>query len=156
MINTAVFNKLRIGAITLAARLALSTTTIAQAHGGGHGGGAYGAGGANENYYQWNGAVSLYETVRPPRGLASQVATTQASVNFNLSDFNLFAYPKNAQTTEQLATDRSECQPWATDQTGINPPQGDSEATVAASPAERQDFLRAQSACLEGRGYSVK
>ena len=173
MINAAVFNKLRIGAIALAAGLALSTTTIAQAHGGGHGGGAYAAGGghggnfsaghggrsgsggwrvgygdarfgyggfgyyggfgflgyglffdalplyystlwwggspyyyANDNYYQWNGAVSLYETVRPPRDLASQVATTQASENFNLSDFNLFAYPKYAQTTEQLATDR--------------------------------------------------
>jgi|SRR5882724_3258384 len=223
MINAAVFNKLRIGVLALAVGLALGTTTIAQAHGGGHGGGAYGAGGghggnfsaghggrggygawrggygdarfgyggfgyyggfgilgyglffdalplyystlwwggspyyyANDNYYQWNGAVSLYETVRPPRDLANQVATTKASENFNLSDFNLFAYPKNAQTTEQLATDRSECRHWATDQTGVNPPQGDSEATVAASPAERQDFLRAQSACLEGRDYSVK
>ena len=47
MINAAVFNKLRIGAIALAAGLALSTTTIAQAHGGGHGGGAYGAGGGH-------------------------------------------------------------------------------------------------------------
>ena len=111
---------------------------------------------ANDNYYQWNGAVSLYETVRPPRDLASQVATTQASENFRSSDFNLFAYPKNAQATEQQATDRIECQHWATDQTGINPPQGDATATVAASPAKRQDFLRAQSACLEGRGYSVK
>jgi hypothetical protein len=224
MINAAVINKLRICAIALAAGLALSTTTIAQAHGGGgHGGGAYGGRGghggsfggghggrgsyagrrggygyarfdyggfgyyggfgvlgyglffdalplsystlwwagspyyyANDNYYQWNGAVSLYETVRPPRDLASQVATTQAPENLNLFDFNLFAYPKNAQATEQQATDRIECQHWATDQTGINPPQGDSTATVAASPAKRQDLLRAQSACLEGRGYSVQ
>jgi hypothetical protein len=111
---------------------------------------------ANDNYYQWNGAVSLYETVRPPRDLASQVATTQAPENFNLFDFHLFAYPKNAQPTEQQATDRIECQHWAADETSINPPKGDSAATVAASPAKRQDFLRAQSACLEGRGYSVR
>jgi hypothetical protein len=86
MISAAVINKLRFGAIALVAGLALSTTTIAQAR-------------------LWNGAVSLYETVRPPRDLASQVATTQASENFNLSDFNLFAYPKNAQATEHLATE---------------------------------------------------
>jgi len=222
MTSAAVINKLRIGAIALAAGLALSATTIAQAHGGGgHAGGGYGGGGghgggfsgggrvrsgyggyggrrggygyarfgyggfgyyggfgllgyglffdalplyystlwwggspyyyADDNYYQWNGAVSLYETVRPPRGLASQVATTQAT-----EDFSLFAYPKSGQATEQQATDRMECQHWATDQTGVNPPQGDSAATAAASPTKRQDFLRAQSACLEGRGYSVR
>ena len=224
MINAAVINKLRIGAIALTAGLGLSMTTIAQAHSGsGHGAGAYGGGGghggsvggghgrraaygwrrggygdarfgyggfgyyggfgilgyglffdalplyystlwwggtpyyyANDNYYQWNGAVSLYETVRPPRDLASQVGTTQGPENLNLFDFNLFAYPKNAQATEQQATDRIECQHWATDQAGINPPQGNSAATIAASSARRQDFLRAQSACLEGRGYSVK
>ena len=48
MINAAVINKLRIGAIALTAGLVLSMTTIAQAHGGGgHGGGAYGGGGGH-------------------------------------------------------------------------------------------------------------
>jgi hypothetical protein len=222
MINAAVIYKLRIGAIALAAGLALCTATIAQAHGGGgHGGGSYGGGAghgggfggghggrgdyggrrvghgygrfgyggyggfgyyggfgllgyglffdalplyystlwwggnpyyyANDNFYQWNGAVSQYETVRPPRDLANQVATTQAPENFDL-----FAYPKNGQTTEQQATDRIDCQHWAKGQTGIDPPQGGSTTTVAASPTKRQDYLRAQLACLDGRGYSVQ
>jgi hypothetical protein len=48
MINTAGIKKLRAGAIALAAGLALSAATIAQAHGGGgHGGGAYGGGGGH-------------------------------------------------------------------------------------------------------------
>ena len=106
---------------------------------------------ASDNYYQWNGAVSLYETVRPPVGLTSQVATSQATENIDL-----FAYPKNGQANEQQATDRIECQRWAADQTGINSPKGNGAATAAASSAKRRDYLRAQSACLEGRGYSVQ
>ena len=106
---------------------------------------------ANDNYYQWNGAASLYETVRPPVGLTRQVATTQATENGDL-----FAYPKNGQANEQQATDRIECQRWAADQTGINSSKGNGAATTAASPTKRRDYLRAQSACLEGRGYSVE
>jgi hypothetical protein len=103
---------------------------------------------ANDNYYQWNGAANEYETVRPPRELANQVAATPETSS-------LFAYPKNGQTNEQQAADRSECQHWATSQTGVDAPQG-SSTIAAGSPAKRQDYLRAQSACLEGRGYSVQ
>jgi hypothetical protein len=217
MINAAVINKLRIGAIALAAGLALSTATIAQAHGGGgHAGGAYGGGGGhgggyggghggrggrggygawrgghgygrfsyyggfgllgyglffdalplyystywwdgspyyygNDNFYQWNGSVGQYETVRPPQNLASQVATTQS-----LENVVLFAYPKNGQTSAQQATDRIECQRWATDQSGIEPSPAGGTVPAAGSSARRRDYLRAESACLEGRGYSVQ
>jgi hypothetical protein len=218
MINTARISKLRAGAIALAAGLALSTATIAQAHGGaGHGGGAYGAGGghaggygggghggrggygarrggygygrfgyggfgyyggfgleyglffdalplyystywwggspyyyANDNFYQWNGSVGQYETVRPPQNLASQVATTP------LENVVLFAYPRNGQTSAQQATDRIECQRWATEQSGIESSPAGSSVPAAASSVRRQDYLRAESACLEGRGYSVR
>ena len=213
MINAAVINKLRIGAIALAAGLALSTATIAQAHGGGgHAGGAYGGGGghgggygghggrggygawrggygygrfgyyggfgllgyglffdalplyystywwggnpyyySNDNFYQWNGSAGQYETVRPPQILANQVATTQS-----LENVVLFAYPKNGQTGTQQATDRTECQRWATDQSGIEPSPADGTVPAAGSSARRRDYLRAESACLEGRGYSVQ
>jgi hypothetical protein len=224
MINAAVINKCRLGAIALAAVFALSAAPMAHSYGGGggshgggfsgghgggfgggHGGGfgagrgdrgglggrggfgygRFGYGGlgfygfgllgyglffdtlpfyystywwdgspyyfANENFYQWNGSVGQYETVRPPKNLASQVATTQA-----LENVSLFAYPKNGQTSAQQATDRIECQRWATGQTGIDSSPADSTVPVAASPARRQDYLRAESACLEGRGYSVQ
>ena len=219
MINPAKINKLRAGAIALAAGLALSTATIAQAHGSaGHGGGAYGGGGghaggygggrggrggygarrggygygrfgyggfgyyggfglldyglffdalplyystywwggisyyyANDNFYQWNGSAGQYETVRPPQNLLSQVAESQA-----LENVSLFAYPRNGQTSAQQATDRIECQRWATGQTGIDSSPAGSTVPVAASPARRQNYLRAESACLEGRGYSVQ
>jgi len=218
MTNSAKINKLRAGAIALAAGLALSTATIAQAHGSaGHGGGAYGGGGghaggygggrggrggygarrggygygrfgyggfgyyggfglldyglffdalplyystywwggspyyyANDNFYQWNGAVGQYETVRPPQNLASQVATTP------LENVVLFAYPRNGQTSAQQATDRIECQRWAADQSGVESSPAASSVPAKGSSARRQDYLRAESACLEGRGYSVR
>jgi hypothetical protein len=105
---------------------------------------------ANDNFYQWNGSAGQYETVRPPQNLASRVATTQAPENVVL-----FAYPRNGQTSAQQATDRIECQRWATDQSGIeSSPSG--TVSAGASSARRQDYLRAESACLEGRGYSVR
>ena len=106
---------------------------------------------ANDNFYQWNGSVGQYETVRPPQNLVSQVAATQA-----FESVSLFAYPKNGQTGAQQATDRIECQRWATGQTGIDAPPAGSTVPVAASPPRRQDYRRAETACLEGRGYSVQ
>jgi hypothetical protein len=106
---------------------------------------------AGDNFYQWNASVGQYETVRPPQNLASQVATTQA-----LQNISLFAYPKNGQTSEQQATDRIECQHWATTQTGVDSSLAGSTAPATASPVRRPDYLRAESACLEGRGYSVQ
>jgi hypothetical protein len=105
---------------------------------------------ANDNFYQWDGSVGQYHTVRAPQGLASQVAA-QGSENLNL-----FAYPKNGQTTEQQATDRVECQQWATGQTGIDSAPPGSTAAITLPAAKRQDYLRAQAACLQGRGYSVQ
>jgi hypothetical protein len=105
---------------------------------------------ANDNFYQWNKSVGQYETVRPPQNLTSQVATTQA-----LENVSLFAYPKNGQTNAQQATDRIECQRWATGQTGIDSSPAGSTVPLAASSARRH-YLRAESACLEGRGYSVQ
>ena len=104
---------------------------------------------ANDNFYQWNGSVGQYETVRAPQSLANQVTAQGA-------DLNLFAYPTNGQTPEQQATDRVECQQWATGQAGIDSPPVGSAATISVPAAKRQDYLRAQAACLQGRGYSVK
>jgi hypothetical protein len=104
---------------------------------------------ANDNFYQWNGSVGQYETVRAPQSLANQVTAQGA-------DINLFAYPTNGQTAEQQATDRVECQQWATGQAGIASPPVGSAATISVPAAKRQDYLRAQAACLQGRGYSVK
>jgi hypothetical protein len=117
------------------------------------------------DYYLWNGGAGQYETVRPPPGLVNQAAAQQPSAT------SLFVYPKSGQSADQQARDRFECHRWAKDQSGFDPTQPGSAtgtdsttpgaapsapAAMAYSPAKRQDYLRAETACLEGRGYSVR
>jgi Family of unknown function (DUF6515) len=53
----------------------------------------------------------------------------------------LYVYPRQGQSIEQQKKDRSECDAWAAGQ---------------ASPANSADYQRALSACMDGRGYTVK
>jgi hypothetical protein len=106
---------------------------------------------SNESLYNWNPSMGQYETALLPQSFASELATTQAPENVSL-----FVYPRNWQTPSQEATDRLECQNWATGQTGLEFPPADDTATVGISSPKRQDYARAQSACLGGRGYSVQ
>lgn len=68
----------------------------------------------------------------------------------------LFIYPRQGQSREQQATDRSECHRWAVDQTGYDPNVAANGATPAPPDDKYADYFRAVSACLEGRGYTVK
>jgi hypothetical protein len=54
----------------------------------------------------------------------------------------IFMYPKNGQSAEQQATDKAECQQWASEQAGQVAQNG-------------SDYQRAMVACVEGRGYSA-
>jgi len=101
---------------------------------------------ADNTYYRWNGTVNQYETVSPPSALQSQAAAQSRDVT------DLIAYPKNGQSEEQQGKDKFECHRWAVGQTGFDP----TRAAGAAAPGRRSDYFRAQAACLEGRGYSVK
>jgi hypothetical protein len=103
---------------------------------------------ADDNYYQWDGNVGEYQTVNPPADIQRQAA---------MQSPNLIAYPKNGQTTEQQATDKSECHTWAVGQSGFDPTQAvTTQGTTTGSTNQRSNYMRAQAACLEGRGYSVK
>lgn len=62
----------------------------------------------------------------------------------------LYAYPNKGQTATQSTFDRIECERWGSEQTGYRPSQSVEDAKRKA------DYTRAISACLEGRGYSVK
>jgi len=104
---------------------------------------------ANNTYYVYDSGVGQYETVAPPEGLAQQQAAAQPPA---VTD--LIAYPKNGQSTEQQAKDKYECHAWAVTQSGFDPTQGATAA--AAAPSKHSDYMRAQAACLDGRGYSVQ
>lgn len=97
---------------------------------------------ADDNYYQWDSSLGQYETVNPPPDVQRQAE--QAS--------NLIAYPKNGQAQAQQAADKADCSTWAASQSGFDP----THTSTTESVNKHSDYMRAQAACLEGRGYSVQ
>ena len=117
---------------------------------------------ANDVYYTWNPTYDGYVATDPP-----PVADSSGSADVGAgapppSDAGaqgpsaqtgpgpggpipgqIFMYPKNGQSAEQQATDRADCQKWATEQAGQVAQNG-------------SDYNRAMVACVEGRGYSAR
>jgi opacity protein-like surface antigen len=70
---------------------------------------------------------------------------------------NLTITAKNGQTQEQQWTDRYECHRWAKDQSGFDPTiQPPRDVTPNEIASRRDQYRRAFTACLEGRGYVVR
>jgi hypothetical protein len=63
--------------------------------------------------------------------------------------------PKNGQSTDQQAADRSACQQWAKGQTGYDATQSGGGVPSNEFWSRRDQYGRAMSACLEARGYTV-
>jgi len=98
---------------------------------------------ADDTFYTWDGSVGQYETISPPPEVEQQAQSGAGG--------ELIAYPKNGQSDQQQAKDKTDCRQWALTQSGYDPAGA---ATTAAS--NRGDYLRAQAACLDARGYSVR
>jgi hypothetical protein len=108
---------------------------------------------ADDTYYLWNDAADAYQIVPPP-------------VDGNDADAgggggggggpDLSVYPSDGQSPEQQSSDRYDCYRWAADQTGFDPtrPAGGVQAGPANSAQDA--YLRAEAACLQGRGYTVR
>ncbi|MGD2062672.1 MAG: hypothetical protein PVF51_03710 [Nitrospirota bacterium] len=96
----------------------------------------------NGAYYRWDPARAGYMVVPPP----AEVGETAADGGVP----TVFMYPKAGQSAALQEQDRQECGAWATSETGYDPGQD-------AGPAGRRaDYVRALTACLEGREYTVK
>jgi len=103
---------------------------------------------ANDTYYLWRESRRAYEVVAPPPDAAA------ASVDPVTED--IFVYPREGQGEEQVAFDRYECHRWASDETGFDPTQPWGGVAEDRAGALRDAYLRAMTACLEGRGYTVR
>ena len=68
----------------------------------------------------------------------------------------IFVYPRLGQSEELQAKDRYECHTWAVNQTHYDPVQPMSGVSEARLSRMRADYRRAEDACLDGRGYTVK
>jgi hypothetical protein len=85
----------------------------------------------------------------PPPSSAAPAASGSVSDD-------LFIYPKNGQDQAKQDADRYECHRWAATQTGFDPSEPGGGAGNAPGASKSADYLRAMTACLEARGYSVK
>jgi opacity protein-like surface antigen len=92
-------------------------------------------------------ALAQYVATPQPGQTAAAPSATQAE--------NLTITAKNGQTQEQQWADRYECHRWAKNQSGFDPTQPASDLTPTQSASRRNQYRRAFTACLEGRGYSV-
>lgn len=105
---------------------------------------------ADQTYYMWRPERREYVVTQPPAGQPSRVGDASAS------SADVFVYPKNGQSEAQQSTDRYECHAWAVQQSGFDPTRPSGGVAESDIEARRADYRRAEGACLEGRGYSVK
>ncbi len=96
-------------------------------------------------YYYPPAAPPAYHN--PPQGEVSQ---TQPSGG------RLFIYPRQGQSQEKQDSDRYECHSWAVSQTSFDPTKPPVGAPDAQTIQKSGDYLRAISACLDARGYTVR
>lgn len=104
---------------------------------------------ADDTYYQYRPERREYVVTEPPRGQPKVGTETGGSDE-------IFVYPKQGQTEEQQTTDRYECHRWAVDRTGFDPTRPAGNVAETDMTSKRVDYRRAEGACLEARGYSVK
>ena len=90
---------------------------------------------ADNTYYTYRPERREYVVTEPPGG----------------SD-EIYVYPKDGQSDERQSIDRDQCHQWAVARTGFDPTQV-ARTTITT---KRADYRRAEAACLEGRGYSVR
>lgn len=110
---------------------------------------------ADNVYYSWQPDQNGYAVVDPPDNADSPSqppAPPPSPTDSATSD--LMIYPKNGQSKDQQAADQYECNNWARGQTGFDPTQPG--GGVSGNPdSARNNYDRAMSACLQGRGYQV-
>lgn len=90
-----------------------------------------------------------YVVIDPPENLEQDSPAAAASDE-------LFIYPAAGQTAEQQANDRFECHDWASEQTGYDPTRVAGGVAPEQTASRRAAYLRAMTACLEGRSYTVR
>jgi hypothetical protein len=100
---------------------------------------------ANGVYYREHSGGG-YEVVAPPVAQADAAPPDKT-----------FVYPRQGQSAQQQAGDEYECHRWAVTQSGFDPSgAATGQGSVTVSTSARGDYQRARTACLEGRGYTVR
>jgi hypothetical protein len=117
---------------------------------------------ADNVYYTWQPDQNGYAVVDPPDNAdqptappdSAQAMSGPGSGPGSGSD-DLIVYPKNGQSKDQQAADQYECHAWAKNQSGFDPTLPEGGIQAGDVDRSRNNYYRAMSACLQGRGYQV-
>jgi hypothetical protein len=104
---------------------------------------------ADDSYYLYDSSRSGYVLTRSPYD-GERLTTASTAEPEAVRDPVLFIYPTKGQSEKQQADDRYECHRWAVTQTGYDP------VDAEYRPEQHAQYDRAITACLTGKGYSVK
>jgi hypothetical protein len=100
---------------------------------------------------------AVIEAIRgDPRVSSVELAGDPAIEPRLAPDGDLVVYPKTGGDYAQRASDRYQCDIWAADVTGYDPTQDHGGVSPDAESAKRAEYLRAEAACFEERGYTVR
>lgn len=102
-------------------------------------------------------AFAQYMSTPPPGQVSPPQQGAAPAHHSSAGADNLTITPKNGQPEKQQWADRYECHKWAKDQSGFDPTLRPPEAVTREEINSRRDqYRRAFTACLEGRGYTVQ
>ena len=100
---------------------------------------------------------AVVETIRGNARVSSVEPRRDPAIEPRLApDGNLVVFPKKDGSSAQRASDRYECDMWAADATGYDPTENYGGVRPDAEAAKRAEYLRAEAACFEARGYTVR
>jgi hypothetical protein len=94
----------------------------------------------DDTYYTYDRSRAGYVVTPSPYGEEEETAADQ----------DIFVYPAQGQSETQLADDRYACHRWGVKESGYDPLDDEYNRD------RRANYTRAMTACLEGRGYTVK
>jgi hypothetical protein len=105
---------------------------------------------ADDVYYTYEPTRRGYVVARSPYGDDEDYDEDDRGGSGDSRDQDIFIYPMRGQNEQQQADDRYECHRWAVKETRYDPTDSNYDRN------DRSDYDRALTACLTGRGYSVK
>src|ERR1700752_1027979 len=91
--------------------------------------------------------------VQPTRGMQPAGAVQPKGTGHAGVDGDWILEPLKGVSYTQQASDRYECDIRAADQTGYDPMRDDGGVPPQAEPEKRAEYLRAEAACFQSRGY---
>ncbi len=107
----------------------------------------------NSRYYYYDDTYYLYEPARRGYVVTRSPYNDDEEDDYyydDALDAEMYVYPSRGQSEQQQADDRYECHRWAVSETDYDPIDDEYDREL------RAEYNRALTACLTGRGYSVR